>query len=58
MKTVIGIGLILLGIVSLSRYHGLGDDLAETLGALFAAFVFLFLPAFLLIRSDNKTKTK
>ena len=59
MKTAIGIGLIILGIISISRYPDLGSDFAETLGALFAVIVFLFLPAFLLIRSDNiNAKTK
>jgi hypothetical protein len=58
MKTVIGIGLIILGIVSLSRYPNLGVDGFETLGALIGVSLFTFLPGALLIRSDNKSKTK
>jgi hypothetical protein len=58
MKTVIGIGLIILGIVSLFRYPNLGVDGAETLGALIGAGLITFLPGILLIRSDNKSKTK
>jgi len=56
MKTVIGIGLIILGIVSLSRYPNLGADMAETVGAFIGACLLTFIPGILLIRSDNKTK--
>lgn len=57
MKTVIGIGLIILGIASILRYPNLGADGTETFGALAGVCIFLFLPAILLIRSDNKNKT-
>jgi len=58
MKTVIGIGIIILGIVSLSRYPNLGTDGAETLGVFIGAGLLTFLPGYLLIRSDNKNKKK
>jgi zinc transporter ZupT len=57
MKTVIGIGLIILGIASIFRYPNLGVSLPETIGALIGAGLFMFLPGILLIRSDNKPKT-
>lgn len=56
MKTIIGIGFIILGLVSLSRYPNLGMDAAETFGAFIGVFLITFLPAILLIRSDNKNK--
>ena len=37
MKTVIGIGLIILGIVSIFRYPNLGVSIPETIGALIGA---------------------
>lgn len=57
MKTFIGIGLIILGLISLGRYPNLGRDFAETIGALIGAGLLTFLPGYLLIRSDNKNKT-
>ncbi|MHA8052666.1 hypothetical protein [Aquirufa sp. OSTEICH-129A] len=57
MKTFIGFGLIILGLVSLSRYPNLGRDFAETMGALFGVSLLTFLPGYLLIRSDSKNKT-
>jgi len=56
MKTAIGIGLIILGIVSIFNYPNLGVNGFETLGALIGASLFTFLPGGLLIRSDNKSK--
>lgn len=56
MKTLFGIGLIILGIVSFFRYPNLGSDGAETFGALIGIGLFTFLPGILLIRSDNKKK--
>ncbi len=58
MKTVIGIGLIILGIVSIFRYPNLGESIPETIGALIGAGLITFLPGILLIRSDNKNKTE
>ena len=58
MKTIIGIGLIILGLVSLSRYPNLGRDAAETFGALIGVGIITFLPGILLIRSDNKIKNE
>ncbi len=58
MKTVFGIGLIILGIVSIFRYPNLGVSIPETLGALMGAGIITFLPGILLIRSDNKDKTE
>lgn len=58
MKTVIGIGLIILGVVSIFRYPNLGASLPETIGALIGAGLFMFLPGILLIRNDNRNKTK
>ena len=54
MKTFFGIGLIILGIVSLSRYPNLGQDAAETFGVFLGVGLVTFLPGILLIRSDNK----
>lgn len=58
MKTIIGIGLIILGLVSLFRYPNLGNDGAETFGAFLGIGLFSFLPGILLIRSDNKNKNE
>jgi hypothetical protein len=58
MKTVIGIGLIILGIVSLFRYpYSGGISIPELLGVLIG-FGIIILPGILLIRSGNKNKTK
>ena len=57
MKTLFGIGLIILGIVSLGRYPNLGDSIPETIGALIGMGLFTILPGILLIRSDNKNKS-
>lgn len=56
MKTIIGIGLIILGLVSLFNYPNLGRDGAETFGALLGVGLVTFLPGILLVRSDNKEK--
>lgn len=56
MKKAIGIGLIILGIISLFRYPNLGADAAETIGVLIGAGLITFLPGYLLIRSANKNK--
>lgn len=58
MKTAFGIGLIILGIVTLTRYPNFGVDVYETIGAVIGAGLLTFLPGILLIRSDNKIKTK
>jgi hypothetical protein len=55
MKTLFGIGLIVVGIYSLSTYPNLGRNAAETFGALLGIFLLAFLPAFLLIKSDSKS---
>jgi len=57
MKTIIGIGLIILGIVSLTRYPNLGVSLPETLGVLMV-FAIIVIPGILLIRSDLKKLNK
>jgi hypothetical protein len=57
MKTLFGIGLIILGIVSLGRYPNLGVSIPEFIGALLGTGLFTFLPGILLIRSDNKNKS-
>lgn len=57
MKTLFGIGFIILGIVSLGRYPNLGVSIPETIGAFMGAGLFTFLPGILLIRSDNKNKS-
>ena len=57
MKTLFGIGFIILGIVTLSRYPNLGRDMADTIGAIIGIGLFTFLPGILLIRSDNKNKS-
>ena len=54
MKTLFGIGLIILGLISLFRYPNLGADAAETFGAFLGIGLFTFLPGILLVRSDNK----
>jgi len=57
MKTVIGIGLIILGIVTLIRYPYSGNtSFPELLGILIGASI-MIVPGILLIRSDNKNKT-
>lgn len=58
MKTVIGFGFIILGIVSLFRYPYSGyTGIPEMLGVLIG-FGIIILPGILLIRSDNKNKTQ
>ena len=57
MITIIGFGLIILGLVSLFRYPNLGADAAETFGALIA-FAIIIVPGILLIKSDNKNNNK
>lgn len=59
MKTIIGFGLIILGLVSLFRYPNLGSDGAETFGALIGfaiIIIIIIIPGILLVRSDNKEK--
>lgn len=56
MKTIIGFGLIILGLVSLANYPNLGRDGAETFGAFIGCGLFTFVPGILLIRSANKNK--
>jgi hypothetical protein len=58
MKTIIGIGLIILGFITLTNYPNLGKDGAETLGAIIGVGLFTFLPGILLIKSANKSKSK
>lgn len=57
MKTILGIILILVSIVSLFRYENLGKDSAETIGALIGIGIFA-LPGILLIRSAMKEDEK
>lgn len=57
MKTLFGIGFIILGIAVLSRYPNLGQNGAETFGAFLGVGLFTFLPGILLIINDNKNKS-
>jgi len=56
MKTVFGIGLIILGFIVLASYPNLGESIPETIGAIIGIGIVTFLPGILLIRSDNKNK--
>jgi hypothetical protein len=57
MKTLFGIGFIILGIVTLFRYpYGEVIGFPELLGVLIG-FGIIILPGILLIRSDNKNKS-
>jgi hypothetical protein len=57
MKTLFGIGFIILGIVTLFRYpYGEVIGFPELLGVLIC-FGIIILPGILLIRSDNKNKS-
>jgi hypothetical protein len=57
MKTLFGIGFIILGIVTLFRYPYSGyTSLPEMIGILLG-FGIIILPGILLIRSDNKIKS-
>jgi hypothetical protein len=55
MKTIIGIGLIIFGLISLFNYPNLGRDAAETFGAI-CGFSIVIVPGILLVKSDNKNK--
>jgi hypothetical protein len=58
MKTLFGIGFIILGIVTFFRYlstFGI-HSFPELVGALIGLGLFTFLPGILLIKSDNKKK--
>ena len=58
MKTLFGIGFIILGIVTFFRYlstFGM-HSFPELVGALIGVGLFTFLPGILLIKSDNKNK--
>ncbi len=58
MKTLFGIGFIILGIATLFNYPYNGyTSLSELIGLLIGAGLFTFLPGILLIRSDNKNKS-
>ena len=58
MKILFGIGLIILGIVTLYNYPYNGyTSLSELIGLLIGVGIFTFLPGVLLIRSDNKNKS-
>lgn len=59
MKTLFGIGFIILGIVSFFRYlstFGM-HSFPQLVGALIGLGLFPFLPGILLIRSANKNKS-
>ena len=57
MKTLFGIGFIILGIVTLFRYpYGEVVGFPELMGVLMG-FGIIILPGILLIRSDNKNKS-
>jgi hypothetical protein len=58
MKTVIGYGLILLGIVSFFRIEGFGRNFYESIGILIGLALFV-VSGILLVRSGmNKTEDK
>jgi hypothetical protein len=57
MKSVIGVVLILVGIVSLFRYPNFGQSIPESIGALIGLAI-IVVPGILLIRSDNKNSDK
>ena len=57
MKSLFGIGFIILGIVTLFRYpYGEVVGFPELMGVLIG-FGIIILPGILLIRSDNKNKS-
>ena len=59
MKSLFGIGFIILGIVSFFRYlsnFGM-HSFPELIGAIIGVGLFTFLPGILLIRSANKNKS-
>ena len=56
MKTIIGIGLIILGLITLGNYPNLGKDAAETFGAIIGVCILSFLPGILLLKSANNDK--
>jgi hypothetical protein len=53
MKTVIGYGLIILGVVSFFRIEGFGRNLPESIGILIGLALFV-VPGILLVRSGKK----
>lgn len=55
MKTLLGMVLIVFGIYSLSTYPNIGRNAAETFRASLGIFLVAFLPAILLIKSDNNS---
>jgi len=58
MKTIIGIGFFILGIVTVFRYPYSGyTGFPELMGVLIG-FAIIITPGILLIRSDNKNKTE
>jgi hypothetical protein len=60
MKTLFGIGLIIFGIITFFRYlttYGT-PNFYELIGATIGIGLITFLPGILLIRSDNKDKSK
>lgn len=57
MKSIIGIILILVGIVSLFRYPNFGQSIPESFGALIGLAI-IIVPGILLIRSDNKNSNE
>lgn len=58
MKTAIGIGLIILGIISMASFPNFGVSFPETIGVIIGVGLLTFLPGILLIRSDLNAKTK
>ena len=57
MKTLFGVGLIILGVVSLFRYPYSGYTSLPELVGILLGFGIIILPGILLIRSDNKNKS-
>ena len=57
MKSVIGVILILVGIISLFRYPNFGVSIPESIGALIGLAI-IIVPGILLIRSDMKNSEK
>jgi hypothetical protein len=59
MKSVLGYGLIVVGIISFFRFLGANEavNLPEIGGVIIGVGLLTFLPGLLLIRSANKNKT-
>ncbi len=57
MKSAFGLFLIIIGIISLSRYPNFGRSIPESIGVLIGLSI-IVVPGILLIRSDMKSSDK